>query len=1601
MYYSTTAVIGGTGALSSRTAESISAASSTGAVTMPVVLTEDPVYYCTFHPSVEADLYCKTCSANICTKCAYDKGPTSHNSHDFELIGGYEEEDGDEDITEQTREQQQMQSLQTANRINQKNQSSLSATSSSSLSSSSSSFPSMSTFSMIPPPPSSSSSSLSLTVSCVRPESLYPTVCTVKEACELIVEHNLRKQDADTVANTFMCVLRNLKSEKENGGNITNNSNSNSNNDGDGDSGDIDAYIVPGEAIKCIIDLLSKHYSNVYVCVCGMEIISELADKYSEKLDQYGVCQVVVSILCAHSVHEKVALEACTVICKLTQRNDFIARKMSEIGVCKGIASIFKSHSSRFNVMEWAWRAVVSLAGVKNGHLGVIEAMGEAGLCELVVVSCKIPPTTVAARSVRDWAILAMLKLCELDENSLKLGKAGVLDIIVNNLKTSTSPEFGEKAFRMMVYLNSLPINSFLKKLHQKSTIETVVYAIQKFEEDRDVSLWGCKAFRDLSSNEGNPKKFGAASGCDVILNVLKIHSHDADISENAWAAICNLAQDENNARELYSGGVCEILIDALKTHMTSPDVCELIFATVVNLADDRNSNAHHIGLLGGCETIVNVLNHHRHVAAVSDQGCWAISCLCDCGPEVSKANKDRFGIAGAAETIVNALKTHSSDAFATEHAFSAISNLCHQHNINKMFLGLVGASEVIVQTLGVYAPNLSVAEWACRAIEHLSDDNIENAERLGDAGACEKIISSALALHSSDLTVCSLACKSLWNLCQFPPNLSRIHESMGCQALLKSLSVHINSQEVSLDVLHILTKLAENEPQGLDFLNTFGGGKLIINCAMTHRIRAQICEAALHLIALMGDKDKDKDKWKATQQLSQAGCVEMIASILSSTVAEDAAVSEAGCRCLANFCVPNHAVLIFNAGLCTTVVNILDSHRQDVAVVASALKVINRICSMNPDMPEKFSSPASCSIIISVLETHMQNEFICARALSIIFSLCSASTATNDIRASLGRVSVCKNVVQTMIQHKLNHIIISNGLKTMYNLSKSDINTIQFGVVGACQVICDVINDFMVNNPDIMALACSLLAILGRCDENVAILTSMDHKSRVAREERSQLNAVSNSNSNSNSSSNGSGSGRGSSGDGGGDGGSVYASILYALNLHRSNMTISEKLWAALCRISTSHPTHLKNLRAVGLAEHIISALNVDYPTSGQICSLNMKILCHMITNEINIIPYFLQGGIFPLLLDTLKTYRDNMTAAQNILRVICTLCKIISEPEPAQVKLNDDTIVIQSGVLETINANGDMLLRPSSELEKLCLRSFIDALPFASPDSFNGKGFTTALDLTSMGLNYDWYNQGLVTDSFNATFEINPNKPSSLSHLNLTIDADEIDAAVLVQCLQTHLYDSFTCTLASVAIFYLCQNNNHIAVKVGCIPGCCEALVISLAQHAQDALLVESICLLTRRLCMCLASNEIRHRLCVVGVCEAVTRGMGSIISTTPNTDPKVVENVLKSIIGLTTNHNENATKLLSAGLCANLTKLSSLYISHETICESIIMLLRNLSANSQENTESLAQCGVIPLVNKLIFAHVLRNAGWLKDAMTLTHRIASVYVDTDNKS
>lgn len=428
----------------------------------------------------------------------------------------------------------------------------------------------------------------------------------------------------------------------------------------------------------------------------------------------------------------------------------------------------------------------------------------------------------------------------------------------------------------VMAMAHLLQVEDNMIPLLEAGTWEIVVRSMANFSGEEELQLWGCRILATLA--EGLNKS-GAANtaaieiimkrtpACQVVvaasgrilnnlvaadgLQLQLTPALQANIVRGAWLTSCALAAlasiSQENATQLVGLGACQQVEQIMRLCMDE-SVAEWGARALAEIAlsirggaggsmGAPGTNAH--GRLlrgnaakGGCQAVMNAMNHFSNSTGVQFAGCYAIANLAG----ESRENQLLFYDLNAAQSVSRALDLFPADANIQEWGTRAFAELAAENSHNQMAILDAAGCSALVGALAAFPHVPRVQFAACYAIVNLTSTNAHCRKRLGEAGACRHIEKGMSGPCAVDSNVMEWACRALGDLANSNvENQTKIRTTGGCRQVVQALANFPDYQRTQFAGCYALTHLVAGNRANQIHVGEVGGCERIVQAIVDY----------------------------------------------------------------------------------------------------------------------------------------------------------------------------------------------------------------------------------------------------------------------------------------------------------------------------------------------------------------------------------------------------------------------------------------------------------------------------------------------------------------------------------------------------------------------------------------------------------------------------------------------------------------------------------------------------------------------------------------------------------------------------------------------
>ena len=345
------------------------------------------------------------------------------------------------------------------------------------------------------------------------------------------------------------------------------------------------------------------------------------------------------------------------------------------------------------------------------------------------------------------------------------------------------------------------------------------------------VSL-GLEALGNLSTDEGNRARLGAAHACARVVSLMNTLNKSPSVVQQGCRALARLAVGRDNIKYMNAVNSCETIVNSMKLHSTYVGVCHQGCNAIKEYAR-HGINQKKLLEAGACEMVVLCLRSHSSSVALCRQGSAAIHLLAQ-----NTANNVRLGQCGACEILVDLLRLHLMELAVVECLSAAISSLSALSAESRSLLGNRGVCELLSLALGQHFESEGVTEWVFRAVNNLLYESPSNVTRLGTGGFVEHL-SKAVSRHINQTYIAATFCSIIDRLCRKEEQNRLIIGTMTdrniCKLVIKAMSVHEECESVAYYGCCAIASLSYDNYKNQSLLGSAGACRAVVIALQRH----------------------------------------------------------------------------------------------------------------------------------------------------------------------------------------------------------------------------------------------------------------------------------------------------------------------------------------------------------------------------------------------------------------------------------------------------------------------------------------------------------------------------------------------------------------------------------------------------------------------------------------------------------------------------------------------------------------------------------------------------------------------------------------------
>jgi hypothetical protein len=449
-----------------------------------------------------------------------------------------------------------------------------------------------------------------------------------------------------------------------------------------------DSSAALGSAGCCetLLSILDEHKNNYLIaggCCLAIINLSRTNDDNIVKFCSRRGCDIIISLLKMHMSRADI-LESCLGFVTEFSGHSASERRFLTEDVYNTVIKILelRVHESNDSILQKACRLILTITSTVTN----LRSNGSCFRLMLTLLKNHKSHANVVCQNV-----VLLVHICKsVDENQVKFGINGGHPLLVSLLNDHLdNPSVVEKLF---CAIKAFSQNVYSRENFGASgACESVVSALEKHINFPDLVREGSSAIQSLSENSfRNKERFSACRCCEIISLGLSRHVNNVSVVEKVYLAIAALASNNENKIQLGACGACKAIVMALDVLVTDemPNKDRMLLrATLISngcgiiatLAFNNIRNSTSFGDCDGCLSVVSALRSYISHIDVAQNGCWALAILSSNYNDKKACDNEnirKIGLCGGCETLLSVLETHITDPFVAEYCSLAISHL-------------------------------------------------------------------------------------------------------------------------------------------------------------------------------------------------------------------------------------------------------------------------------------------------------------------------------------------------------------------------------------------------------------------------------------------------------------------------------------------------------------------------------------------------------------------------------------------------------------------------------------------------------------------------------------------------------------------------------------------------------------------------------------------------------------------------------------------------------------------------------------------------------------------------------------------------------------
>jgi hypothetical protein len=580
--------------------------------------------------------------------------------------------------------------------------------------------------------------------------------------------------------------------------------------------------------------------------------------------------------------------------------------------------------------------------------------------------------------------------------------------------------------FRALRWLSQSRLG--VNRLNRLQGVRYVVGVLTAYPSHKELILIGCHILCCMMIDH-RTRKDGLNMGVLEVLHVML--ENNLQCSRDTYKDSCSTE----------SGNIGNIADNNTKWNSSFLDI-ESVAKVVFSLVHDHPENREQIGIMSLCESLVRA-SLSWCMMSTQDKAVYG-----DCAGE-SPCHTGNNAMQGIDSIDIDI----DGSTYAAGWSLRALGAVACQSTRNKQALMKLGCCELATQMLktrglecerGSNEARELLLEGGCFAMAQLAQDNSDIQGRFLEAGAGE-VLSRVLLTHRDSIDVSRECCIALYNLVgENEEAQEQVGSATEVLKVLVASSVRLTQKKIDpnrticlLQWIWYVLSMFSKCPGNRAMLFKYGVCDCIIDLLKKEKelnriVVLYVCVSLSNMTTLH----------ESAVYMGEEGVSRGI-FLCATNYGDDIEI----CLCLAQAVgtlaqIPASRVWLGAAGVCSSVVNILENHQNNLALIESTLHAVAHLSDCNKSNCRKLGGAGACQLLPKLLLKFGHGSTTVAEWG------CASANHLSDVPehvAQLGDNRGCKAFAHVWMHHASNNFLIENICNTVVNMSKSSKNLIFF----------------------------------------------------------------------------------------------------------------------------------------------------------------------------------------------------------------------------------------------------------------------------------------------------------------------------------------------------------------------------------------------------------------------------------------------------------------------------------------------------------------------------------------------------------------------------